>query len=253
MYQDKTFMIKAVDKVIDELDQIINKDTITKVFLCDGNALRINTSDLIEIITFIKDNFVNCKQISSYATIQDIESKTLEELNSLNKAGLTLLYIGLESGNDEVLKMMNKGITSNRSKKACLKAKKANYKLSVMIIIGLGSIALSYSHAKDSANLLNDINPEYIGLLSLIVEPNTKLAFMVKENLFKELNPIECAKEIKVLLSDLNINNCFFSSVHASNYLYLKGYLAIDKQGMLEQIDYYLDNNDLLDNKYRLL
>lgn len=253
MYQEKQFIIRNVEDVIKDLEQVENKDCIEKIFLCDGDALILKTDDLLKILAYIKENFLNCKRVASYATIQDIERKSEKELEMIYQAGLSLLYIGLESGNDEILSFIKKDVDYKRSRDACLKVKKVGYKLSVMIILGLGEKEKSYQHALDSAKLLNDINPEYIGLLSLMVEYNTPLYDLVKNNEFKELQPIDMAYEIRNIIENLNVNDCFFSSVHASNYLYLKGYLNEEKDALLEKVDYYIDNKELLNKTYRQL
>ncbi|MDR1781681.1 MAG: radical SAM protein [Bacilli bacterium] len=244
MYKDKQFYVRDINEVINELENFEHKDYIEKIFLCDGDALVVKTDDLIRVLQKIKELFVNVKQISSYATFQDVLRKSDEELKLLKDNGLSLLYLGAESGSDKILKNINKGVTSDEIIEACLKAKACGFDLSIMIIIGIASKALSKEHAMASAQLINKIQPKYFAVLSLMVEPNTPLYQDVINHKFEILDSKEEIMETRMILEHLDLVNTFFSSAHNSNYLFLKGNLNKDKQLLINKIDNYLNNGD---------
>ncbi|MDF9867509.1 radical SAM superfamily enzyme YgiQ (UPF0313 family) [Bacilli bacterium PM5-3] len=251
MYKDKKFRIRELSNIIEDIQSFQNKMIVEKVFLCDGDALVLPNKILVEILKEIKNNFPNCRQVSSYATFQDVERKSISELKELYDNGLTLLYLGAESGSDEVLKRVNKGISAKDMVLASKKAKEAKMKLSVMIISGLGGQELFNEHALASAKLINEIDPNYFGLLSLMVEPSTKLYQQVQNKEFLIISPLQTVEEVKTIVSNLNLTNCIFSSSHVSNYINLKGTLPNDKNRLLQEIDYYLNNPKMLNYGYK--
>lgn len=253
MYKDKQFKIRDFNEIEEDIINFNNKEMVEKVFLCDGDALVLPTEQLIRILELIKENFPNNTRVSSYATFQDIQRKSLEELKTLYNLGLTLIYLGAESGSDKVLQDINKGINTQEMVSAAKKAKEAKMKLSIMIISGLGGQYLYHEHALASANLLNEIDPDYFGLLSLMVQEGTKLYDDVQDGVFKLISPEQSVDEIATIISNLNLTNCLFSSNHISNYLYLKGRLPQDKQRLLNEIEYYKNNTELLNTKNKRL
>lgn len=253
MYKDKQFKIRDFNEIEEDIINFNNKEMVEKVFLCDGDALVLPTEQLIRILELIKENFPNNTRVSSYATFQDIQRKSLEELKTLYNLGLTLIYLGAESGSDQVLHDINKGINTQEMISAAKKAKEAKMKLSIMIISGLGGQHLYHEHALASANLLNEIDPDYFGLLSLMVQEGTKLYDDVQDGVFKLISPEQSVDEIATIITNLNLTNCLFSSNHISNYLYLKGRLPQDKQRLLNEIEYYKNNTELLNTKNKRL
>lgn len=251
MYKDKQFKIKPIQQVIAEIENYQYKDQVEKVFLCDGDALVLPFEQLKTILQKIKENFKNVKRISSYATFQDIENKDIEQLKQLQDLGLDLLYLGAESGNDQILQNIKKGLTFKRMVEAGLKAKAAGFKLSIMLISGLGSTTLSQQHAIDSGKLISAINPEYCGLLTLMLQQGTPLYQDYLNGDFKVLDPRQTIIETKTLIENINATHCYFTSAHASNYFNLKGYLNQDKERLLAELDYYLNNQDSLRTKFR--
>ncbi|MDL2211434.1 B12-binding domain-containing radical SAM protein [Erysipelotrichaceae bacterium OttesenSCG-928-M19] len=253
MYQDKQFRIRKLEDILNDIDEIVDKESITKVFLCDGDALVVPTNDLIVILKKIKQQLPNVKQVSSYATFQDIQRKSLAELTLLYENGLTLLYLGAESGLDLVLNNINKKISAQEMIEASKKAQAAKMKLSIMIIVGLGGKALSREHAQASATLLNHINPDFVGLLTLMIIETTPLYQQVQENKFIPLTPRESIEEIRIIIENLEITNCLLSSSHISNYLNIKGYFREDKAKVLNEIDNFLIQNKELKEGYQAL
>ena len=251
MYQDKQFRVRELSDIFNDIETFKHKELVNKVFLCDGDALVLPTNTLLKILSKIKEEFINCQQISSYATFKDVNNKTSEELKQLYENGLNLLYLGAESGSDEVLRRINKQITAKEMIEAAKKAKEAKMKLSVMIISGLGGQELFLEHAIESAKLISAIDPEYFGLLSLMIEPKTILYQQVQNKEFIPLIPNQLIEEVKIMVTKIELTNCLFSSAHISNYLNLKGVLNKDKERLQAEIDYYIDNPEMLNYGFK--
>ncbi len=235
MYKDKKFRIRNTDEIIKD----INKGRslykrIDRVFLADGDALIIKTTELLEILKHIKIVFPECERIGIYASPKSIATKSIEELELLYKAGLGIAYLGLESGLDKILNSINKGATAKEIVELSKKIKESKILLSVTLISGLGGKELWEEHAIESAKVISEIKPDYLGLLTLMLEYGTKLYDDVENGLFKILTPKEIAIETLELLKNLDSEACIFRSNHASNYLSLKGTLNKDKDKMID-------------------
>lgn len=247
MYTSKKFRTRPFDEIKNEIDSLGSyKNEIKKVFLADGNAMVLSSRRLLEVLNYLNESFPGLTRISAYAIAKDLNSKSVEELKELVNAGLKLIYVGIESGDDEVLKRVNKGETFETTKTGLLKAKEAGLKSSVMILNGLGGKALSHQHAVNSAKLANATQPEFLSTLVLSYpygEAHFKKSF---DGEFKQLNTLELIQEMKVFIENLELENSVFRSDHASNYLVLRGNLNRDKQELLDRIDAALDNPDML-------
>lgn len=245
MYSSKKFKVRKEEEIIREIKEVASISTdIKKVFLADGNAMVLSTSKLLRIINEINKTFPRVTRISAYALPKDISSKTDDELKQLSDAGLKLLYVGIESGDDELLRLINKGETFNSSVDGLQKARKAGIKLSVMILNGLGGKNYSVQHAINSAKAINLIQPEFLSTLVLSFpygEDHFKKRF--KGN-FKALTTLELIEEMKIFIENLELENSVFRSDHASNYLVLKGNLNRDKQKFLNNINTVLQSPD---------
>lgn len=231
-YRNRKFRIRPVDEVINDFNNFYSGQE--RVFLADGDAVRIPVKDLIMLLKVIKQK--NSKRISSYITPQSALMSTDEELKYLKKNGLDLVYLGVESGSFEILNDICKGVNPKEMVEAGLKIKKAGMKLSVTIILGLGGKEKSELHTKETAKLLNEIQPDFIGALTLIVAPNTELYDKVKSGEFRELSTFEYIQELYVLINNLKLKDCIFRSNHASNYLPIGGHFPEDKESMLSKI-----------------
>lgn len=243
MYTSKNFKVKNEAEVFAEIDQVkdLANDT-RKIFLADGNAFVLSFDKLIRILNKLNQSFPRLARISAYASSRDILSKTNEELVQLRYAGLKLLYVGIESGDDELLKMINKGETFNTTEEALLKARKAGIRLSVMILNGLGGKIFSNQHLINSAKLINSIQPEYLSTLVLSL-PHGINHFKKRFNgEFVQLSPYEFIEELGLFLQELNLVSTVFRSDHASNYLVLKGILDRDKVILVKRINDFLQN-----------
>ena len=245
MYSSKKFKVRKEEEIIREIKEVASISTdIKKVFLADGNAMVLSSSKLLRIINEINKTFPRVTRISAYALPKDISSKTDDELKQLSDTGLKLLYVGVESGDDELLRLINKGETFNSSVDGLQKARKAGIKLSVMILNGLGGKNYSVQHAINSAKAINLIQPEFLSTLVLSFpygEDHFKKRF--KGN-FKALTTLELIEEMKIFIENLELENSVFRSDHASNYLVLKGNLNRDKQIFLNNINTVLQSPD---------
>ena len=237
MYKGDKFRIKKPDEIKKDIDDLRSYyPHIRRVFLADGDALIIKTKELKEIIQYINEIIPECERIGIYASPTSVKLKTLEELKELKSIGLDIAYMGLESGNDEVLNKVNKGNTSEEIVEAGKKLRLAGISLSVTVISGLGGKDLWRQHAIDSAKAINEMNPEYLGLLTLMVNPGTSLYDQVQSGQFSILTPIEVAEETLLLIEELDVDNCVFRSNHASNYVSLSGTLNQDREKLIKQL-----------------
>lgn len=237
MYKNKNFRIRNTDEIIEDINTGRNTyKNINRVFLADGDALMIKTSELLEILKHIKTTIPECERIGIYASPKSIMTKSLEDLKTLYEAGLGIAYLGLESGSDKILNNINKGASSKEIIESGKKIKKAGILLSVTLISGLGGKELWKEHAIESAKAINEIKPDYLGLLTLMLEVDTKLYGDVNKGLFDILTPKEVALETLELLEHLDCQGCVFRSNHASNYLSLKGTLNNDKERMINEL-----------------
>lgn len=238
LYRDKPFRIRKLDEIIKDLQ---NARTyyrrVEKIFLADGDALIVPTRDLLVILQTIKSLFPECKRVGVYGSAKDINRKTEEELIQLKEAGLGIIYCGLESGNEEILASVKKNVSVQDMIKAGQKVKNAGIPLSITIISGLGGPEKLRQHAVDTAKVLNVMNPEYLGLLTLILQEGMELYDQWKSGEFTLLNPREVLAETKILLENLQLTNCIFRANHASNYVPLGGTLPQDKERLLALID----------------
>ena len=238
MYKEKRFALRPLDEVLEDFH--IARQTyrhVDKVFLADGDALVRKASELYTILDTIRELFPACQRVTSYASPASIRIRTDEELQTLRAKGLTMVYMGLESGCDEVLKLMRKGHMSDEIVAMGQKVRRNGIALSVTAITGLGGPELLEQHAIETAKAFNAMNPEYIGMLTLMVEPGTPLYDWVRDGKFQLLTQPQVLRETRLLVENLDSPGSVFRMNHASNYLVLKGTLNQDKEVMLRTID----------------
>ena len=238
MYKEKRFALRPLDEVLEDFH--IARQTyrhVDKVFLADGDALVRKASELYTILDTIRELFPECQRVTSYASPASIRIRTDEELQTLRAKGLTMVYMGLESGCDEVLKLMHKGHMSDEIVAMGQKVRRNGIALSVTAITGLGGPELLERHAIETAKAFNAMNPEYIGMLTLMVEPGTPLYDWVRDGEFQLLTQPQVLRETRLLVENLDSPGSVFRMNHASNYLVLKGTLNQDKGAMLRTID----------------
>lgn len=246
MYTTKTFTAKKEEDVLQEIHSVaaINP-AVRKVFLADGNPMALSAKRLLKILSAIKQNFPKVRRVSTYALPRDILAKTKEELKELKEAGLNLVYVGIESGDDEVLGMMDKGETFSSIKTGLLLAKEAGIKLSVIILEGVGGLKYSEQHALNSAKILNEIQPEFASVLVLSFPFGIERYIQRFQGEYIPMDIPALLNEMKVFISAIALNGTIFRSNHASNYLVLNGILSRDKDLFLEKIEFALQHPEL--------
>jgi radical SAM superfamily enzyme YgiQ (UPF0313 family) len=238
MYKEKKFRIRDLFDIIEDLQQAkLSYGSFKKIFLADGDALVLETSKLISILSTIKELFPNCERVGIYATPGDILRKSLDDLRQLKDFGIGIVYLGVESGSNNILENINKGVTAQEMIMAGCKIKESGIKLSTTLISGVGGKSNSREHAIESAKIISAINPDYVGLLTLMLEGGTKMHKDVQNGDFELLSPEQIMCETREFLQNLKVTNCVFRSNHASNYMALSGTLPGDKVKLLADID----------------
>ena len=255
MYKNKKFRIKETASIIKELKAYRKMyGSVKRIFLADGDAFILTMDAWLEILKAIKTIFPECQRVSSYATPKDVLAKSVEDMKDLKAHGLTMLYMGIESGSDDILSDINKGVTSKEIIEAGQRVVQAKIKLSVTLISGLGGKEKWQEHALASSKVISDINPDFVGLLTLMVEDDTLMYDKIKASEMNLLSPEEVLEETYVFIKNLKVSNCLFRSNHASNYVALAGTLNQDQDQLLDEIKNYLkDEFDFKDEKYRSL
>lgn len=244
--ENKKFRPKKTNEIEQELIKIVNSGLpVSRVFLADGDAMMLPFNRLKEILLLIKEYLPKVNRVASYCLPRNLTNKTVEQLTELKNLGLSLLYIGCESGDDKVLELIEKGETYQSSLIALNKIKQAGMKSSVMILNGLGGPEYSKQHAIESAKLMNDAQPDYLSTL-VVSFPLGEEKFSANFNgSFRQLNQFELFEEMALLLTYLELDKTIFRSDHASNYLSLKGILGKDKDKLLAQVNTALTSPEM--------
>lgn len=257
MYKDKKFRIKTLDEIKEEIDFFRAQiKYVRRIFLADGDALIIKTSTLLEILNYLNEKFPEKERVSIYASPKSLMLKTPEELRTLKEAGIELVYIGLESGDNEVLTNVNKGSTVENFIVGVKKAKEVGFQTSITVIAGLAgkNKDASKKHALKTAYAIQEVSPTYLGILCLNILPNTTLAKQAEKGKFIEASSYEIINEIKIMIENLNISKnspLVLRANHISNYLNLQGTLPEDKEKILSNINYVLKNNNVIERVQR--
>ena len=246
MYTSKKFRVRNEEDVFREIE-ILSKmlPETRKVFLADGNAMVLSSSKLLKILEKINSSFPKINRISAYALPSDILKKAPEELELLRSHKLKLIYVGIESGDDELLKVVNKGETFQTTIEGLNKAKNAGIDSSVMILTGLGGKEYSEQHAINSAKVLNETQPHFASTLVLSFPYGEEHYRKKFKGNFISMSTMDYLKEMEILLRHTKLKSTIFRSDHASNYLVLKGVLSRDKDKFLKQIRFAIENPDL--------
>jgi radical SAM superfamily enzyme YgiQ (UPF0313 family) len=238
MYKEKKFRIRDLKDIIEDLEQAkLAYGVVKKVFLADGDALVLETSKLKLILLKIRELFPECERVGVYATPKDILRKSLEELRQLKDFGIGIVYLGVESGSSDILKSINKGVTVSEMIMAGARIKESGIKLSTTLISGIGGREKISEHAIESAKVISAIDPDYVGILTLMVENGTPVCEDVQKGTFHLLTPEEVMQEIREFLQNIEVTNCIFRSNHASNYMALSGTLPQDQNRLLQDIE----------------
>lgn len=239
MYREKKFRVRTVKEIKRDLDECYDYygPRVRRVFFADGDALVVKTDVLLELLAYVKKLFPYCERISSYGTARDVHAKSEEELKALAAAGLELIYLGAESGDDRVLEHINKNVTAEQIITAGQKLKRCGLKTSVTLISGLGGRAGIREHAIKSAELISGMNPEYASFLTLRLYEGTKMNEEVKRGEMELITPDEIVEEMELFLSHVDSPGTVFRTNHASNYVVLAGTLNEDIPAMMEKLE----------------
>jgi len=236
-YKDQPFTVKGQVTVKEDLEFARSHCKNQKrVFLADGDVLILSQKKLVALLIKIRNMLPWVNKVSLYGSAKAIRNKTLTELQELKSLGLDRIYMGLESGCDEVLQQVIKGETSKGMIEAGQKVRKAGLFLSVTALLGLGGLKLSKQHACETAKTLNSMKPNQVAILTLMILENTPLAESIKDGSFELLSPLDILKELHHLLENLVDIRCQFHANHASSYLPLSGRLPKDHKMLLEQV-----------------
>lgn len=215
-----------------------------RVFLQDGDALVYPYPRLMEVLQYLNGKFPALERIASYATPQDILRRSVQELRALREQKLGILYMGVESGDDDVLKKIRKNASHDQMVEAAKKVKASGILLSVTVILGLGGVAGSGKHALETARILTEMDPDYAGALTLTLIPETELYKEWESGAFEMITPFDSLRELKTMVEHSTFSNCFFSSMHASNYFSIRGSMPKDKGKVLRQLQALLSRKD---------
>jgi len=244
MYKEKRFRMRPLQDVLADFREAREYyNSIGKIFLADGDALICKNEYLNEILKYIREEIPECRQVTCYASPKSVMIKTKEELRELRENGLDMVYMGLESGNAQVLKFMKKGATPDEMIQSASKIKQAGIRLSVTAISGLGGRKLWREHAVDTGKVFSAMKPDYIGLLTLMVKPGLPLEEKIRSGEFELITPYDNLKETKLMLEHMDCPGCIFRSNHASNYVNLRGTLNEDRDKMIAKLEEAIQGN----------
>jgi radical SAM superfamily enzyme YgiQ (UPF0313 family) len=244
-YKEKKFRIKSSDEILEDILEAGRWRSIDKVFLCDGDALIIPQERLVEILGLIQTHIKGVKRVGTYANAKSILRKTAEQLAQLREFGLGIVYLGIETGNDELLRKIRKGVTAAQMVEAGRRVKDAGIPLSVTVILGLGGGDQSTEHVNDTASILTDMDPEYASALTLMLIPGTPLYAEYESGKFTLPDKFALLRELAGIIEKSDFSSCYFTSNHASNYLAIKARLPLEKDKTVTTIYNTIRKNDV--------
>jgi radical SAM superfamily enzyme YgiQ (UPF0313 family) len=253
MYRTKEYVERPWEEIKYEIDMIAKYYPDTRrIFLADGDALNLPKDRMVEILKYLWANFLRLERISCYAMPKNILQKKDDELREIRAAGLQMMYVGIESGNDIVLKKVTKGATYKTILHACQKIKQHGYILSCMIIVGLGGKMYTREHIADTARILSETSPDYVGALTLHLEEGIYEEFMNKfGEPFLALDDLDILDELQRLISDFKPSRqVIFRANHASNVYSIGGAIPEDREKLLALIKSLKSHPDMLKPKF---
>ncbi|MGQ9648437.1 MAG: radical SAM protein [Thermodesulfobacteriota bacterium] len=244
-YQGKSFRIKRFEEVQEDIDEAsAYRSRIQRVFLADGNALAMPQKELLRILEYLQLRLDRLERVGIYANARDILRKEVEELKELKDLGLGIIYLGLESGNPEILKRIRKNATVDQLIHAARRVKESKILLSVTVILGIGGVEKSQAHAADTGKVLSEMDPDFVGALSLMVVPGTPIEKEIETGKLVLPSPFGMIQELETMIENFECTRCFFASNHASNYLPLRVRMPEEKKDALRRIREVLRRKD---------
>ena len=246
-YPGVKFRIRHLEDIKQDIDKVAQDYSwsLRRVFLEEGDALIAPQYILVGVLKYLDEKFPYLERIGTYATPQAALIKSVDELKELNRLGLKIAYMGVETGDEELLKKINKGVNYDQVVEAGRKLKQAGITLSVTVILGLGGIEGSKNHALKTAKILSDIDPDFAGTLTILLVPGTPLHKDWEEGRFSLISPFQSLEELKLIIQNSNFTNCFFTANHASNYLPIKARLPEQKAEVIRLTDDVLAKRDM--------
>jgi len=238
-YLDKPFRARPEEEVLEDVALAGARFPDTRrVFLCDGNALVLSTGRLVRVLDALAASFPLLGRVGIYANARDLLNKSDADLLALREKKLQIVYLGLESGSDEVLRRIDKGATAGEMVEAVHKAKRAGIRVSVIALLGIGGADLSSQHAEETGRVVSAMDPHYLSMLTLMLVPGTKLHRQWESGSFALMGPEGLLGELHQVVTHLDgLSRCIFRTNHASNYLPLAGTLSRDKARLLAVLD----------------
>ena len=232
------FAIRSLDDIKKDVDSYIPsvRWSVQRIFLQDGDALVCSQSRLIEVLDYINEKFPNLRRVTTYGTPQDVLHKSVDDLRELRQRNLTMIYMGVETGDEELLIKVCKGVTYTEMVEAGRRVKESGITLSATVILGLGGVEGSRMHALGTAKILTDIDPGYAAALTLMMVPGIPLYDKLQQGEFSIISPFQALEELKIIVENSNFSDCFFASNHASNYLPIRGRLPREKDLLIKTI-----------------
>jgi len=243
-YREKKFAIRSLKEIREDLEDARQMGPVPRVFLADGDALCIPQRRLVEILESVNEIIPSVERVGIYANARNILQKSVEDLRRLRDLKLGIVYLGVETGDPQLLERICKGSTYDQLVEAAHRVKDAGIALSVTVLLGIGGIEGSEQHARATARILTDMDPDYVGALSVIVVPGTPLHRDYTEGRFQVPDPFTLIGELRIMIAESTFTHCVFRSNHASNYLPIKATLPEEKEEILSAIDHVLKSRD---------
>ena len=248
MYRDKQFRPKPWAQIEADLIKASSHARrgfrSKRVFLCDGDALILSTGKLLQILQGIREHLPWIERVGTYGDTRSVGRKSVAELEQLREAGLGIVYHGMETGDEQVLELIDKGGTRPQLIDTAAKLRAAGLTHSVIVLLGIGGVALSEQHAERTAQTLTQMDPPYVGALTTTIVPGTPLHDMATSGQFELPTKFRMLEELRTIIAKSSFSACRFSSNHASNYLALRGTLPADQPAMLELLDKVIARGD---------
>jgi radical SAM superfamily enzyme YgiQ (UPF0313 family) len=239
MYRDKRFRIRDLDETLADIQTAGQSfgDNVTKVFVADGDALVLDLPHWEAILPACRDAFPRMKRVSAYATAMNINDKSVDDLKRLRELGLSLLYMGPETGDDVTFKRIAKGSSFDEHVEAARRAHEAGMKVSAIFLLGAGGTERSKEHAEGSAKLITEMDPEFVSALTLTVIPGTPIDKMQAQGKFTLPTVTRMLEELRTIVAEASPTDAVFRTNHASNYLPLAGRLPQDRERIVAALD----------------
>lgn len=246
MYKDKKYRVRSLQEIKTDIEMAKHHfGSVSKVFLCDGDAIAIETDILLEILDLLRSAFPSLRHVGVYAGPNSTLEKSASELTALRAAGLTKAYLGVETGDDELLRKVNKGCGRKEMAASGQHLVNAGINLSAMVLLGLaGKGEASDRHARATAEIINEMKPHYLAALTVTPVPGTVLYRQMREGSFALPDAFETLEEMRIMLAGIDIDGLKFVGSHASNYLPIKGTLQEDRDKMLGMLNHVLETRD---------